>query len=304
MQPSFIHLHLHTEFSLMDGVIRIKPLMQACIDNGMPAVALTDHTNMFATIKFYRAARAAGIKPIIGVDVLVQSREKNEEPHKLVLLAQNHTGYINLSELISKAYLEGQHSGQPVVEIEWVKQHADGVIALSGGREGEIGKALLAGNASLASELLDEWRTVFGDRFYIELQRTGRANEQAYIEAAVALAGETQTPVVATNDARFLKSEDFDGHEIRVCISAGRTLDDPRREKNYSEQQYLRTPEEMCELFSDIPEALANTVEIAKRCSMEIRLGESFLPDFPIPEGETIDSFFRLVSFEGLEKRL
>lgn len=203
MQPSFIHLHLHTEFSLMDGVIRIKPLMQACIDNGMPAVALTDHTNMFATIKFYRAARAAGIKPIIGVDVLVQSREKNEEPHKLVLLAQNHTGYINLSELISKAYLEGQHSGQPVVEIEWVKQHADGVIALSGGREGEIGKALLAGNASLASELLDEWRTVFGDRFYIELQRTGRANEQAYIEAAVALAGETQTPVVATNDARF-----------------------------------------------------------------------------------------------------
>lgn len=304
MEPSFIHLHLHTEYSLVDGVIRIKPLMQSCIENGMPAVAMTDHANMFATIKFYRAARAAGIKPIIGVDILVQPREKNEEPNKLVLLAQNHTGYINLSELVSKAYLEGQHSGQPVVEVDWVKQHADGVIALSGGREGDIGKAIIAGNHALASELLDEWRAVFGDRFYIELQRTGRPNEQSYIESAVALAAKTQTAVVATNDARFLKKEDFDGHEIRVCISASRTLDDPRREKNYSNQQYLRTPEEMCELFSDIPEALANTVEIAKRCSVEIRLGESFLPDFPIPEGETIDSFFRLVSFDGLDKRL
>ena len=304
MEPSFIHLHLHTEFSLVDGVIRVKPLMQACVDNGMPAVALTDHNNMFATIKFYRAARDAGIKPIIGVDVLVQPREKNQEPNRLVLLAQNHKGYINLSELISQGYLEGQHSGQPVVEIEWVKQHAEGVIALSGGREGDIGKAILAGNAGLAADILNEWRDIFGDRFYLELQRTGRLNEEEYIHSAVMLASSTGTPVVATNDARFLKKEDFNGHEIRVCISAGRTLDDPRRDKNYNEQQYLRTPEEMAELFADIPEALANTVEIAKRCSMEIRLGESFLPDFPIPEGETIDSYFRLVSFDGLHKRL
>ena len=304
MEPSFIHLHVHTEFSLVDGMVRIKPLMQACVENGMPAVAMTDHNNMFAAIKFYRAARAAGIKPIIGVDILVQSRDKNEEPSKLVLLAKNHTGYINLSELVSKAYLEGQHSGQPIVEIEWVKQHAEGVLALSGGREGEIGKALIAGNDDLANEYLQEWLSVFGDRFYIELQRSGRINEQRYIKASVELAGKTQTPVVATNDVRFLKKEDFDGHEIRVCITAGRTLDDPRREKHYSDQQYLRSPEEMCELFSDIPEALANSVEIAKRCSMEIRLGESFLPDFPIPEGETVDSFFRLVAFEGLDKRL
>ena len=304
MEPTFIHLHLHTEYSLVDGVIRIKPLMKACAENGMPAIAMTDHNNMFAAVKFYRAARAAGIKPIIGVDVLVQSRETNEVPNRLVLLAQNHNGYINLSELISKAYLEGQHSGQPIVEIDWVKQHSEGVIALSGGREGEIGKALIAGNADLAAELLEEWKLSFGDRFYLELQRTGRINEEQYIHAAVDLASKTQTPVVATNDARFMKQEDFDGHEIRVCISAGRTLDDPRREKNYSQQQYLRTPAEMAELFSDIPEALANTVEIAKRCSVEIRLGESFLPDFPIPEGETIDSFFRLVSHEGLDKRL
>ncbi|MDH5423762.1 MAG: DNA polymerase III subunit alpha [Gammaproteobacteria bacterium] len=304
MQPSFIHLHLHTEFSLVDGAIRIKSLMQACAENGMPAVALTDQSNMFATIKFYRAARAAGVKPIIGLDVLVQPREKNEKPTKLILLAQNHIGYINLSELISKAYLQGQHSGQPLVEVDWVKQHAEGVIALSGARDGEIGKAILAGNLALAGQLLDEWRAVYGDRFYIELQRTGRPNEQAYIEAALVLAGETQTPVVATNDVRFLKQDDFDSHEIRVCISSGRTLDDPRREKDYSDQQYLRSPQEMSELFSDIPEALANSVEIAKRCSMEIRLGESFLPDFPIPEGETTDSYFRLVAFDGLEKRL
>ncbi|MDH5392779.1 MAG: DNA polymerase III subunit alpha [Gammaproteobacteria bacterium] len=304
MEPSFIHLHLHTEYSLVDGLIRIKPLMKACAENGMPAVALTDHSNMFATVKFYRAARAAGIKPIIGADVLVQSRERNEEPYKLVLLAQNHKGYINLSELVSRAYLEGQHSGQPVVESDWVKQHSEGVIALSGGREGDIGRALLSGNAELAASYLQHWRAVFGDRFYLELQRTGRANEESYIHAAVKLAAKSQTPVVATNDARFLKQQDFDGHEIRVCISAGRALDDPRRDKNYSEQQYLRSPEEMCELFADIPSALANTVEIAKRCTMEIQLGESFLPDFPVPEGETIDSFFRLVAHQGLDKRL
>ncbi|MDH5517684.1 MAG: DNA polymerase III subunit alpha [Gammaproteobacteria bacterium] len=304
MEPSFIHLHLHTEFSLVDGLIRIKPLMKACAKKGMPAVALTDQSNMFATVKFYRAARAAGIKPIIGVDVLVQSRERNEEPHKLVLLAQNHNGYINLSELVSKSYLQGQHSGQPVVEIDWVKQHSEGVIALSGGREGEIGRALLAGNTELASEYLTQWRSIFDDRFYLELQRTGRPNEESYIHAAVQLAAQSQTPVVASNDARFLKQQDFDGHEIRVCISAGRTLDDPRRDKNYSDQQYLRSPEEMCELFADIPSALSNTVEIAKRCSVEIRLGESFLPDFPVPDNETIDSYFRLVAHQGLEKRL
>jgi len=304
MEPTFIHLHVHTEYSLVDGVIRIKPLMQNCAENGMPAVALTDQNNMFATVKYYRAARAAGIKPIIGIDVLVQSRETNEEPYRMVLLAQNHDGYINLSELISKGYLEGQHSGQPIVEIDWVKQHANGVIALSGAREGDIGRALLAGNTDLATNILQEWKQVFADRFYIELQRTGRSNEETYIHSAVELASQTETPVVATNDVRFLKKEDFDGHEIRVCISAGRTLDDPRRDKNYSEQQYLRSPEEMAELFADIPEALANTVEIAKRCSVEVRLGESFLPDFPIPEGETIDSYFRLVAHKGLEDRM
>jgi len=278
--------------------------MQALAEDNMPAVALTDQSNLFAMVKFTRAALGAGIKPVIGVDALVRYNDNQEAPFQMVLIAQNKKGYLNLSELISKSYLEGQHRGLPIMQAEWIEQHAEGIIALSGGRNGDIGRALLAGQLDLAKQRLKHWSSCFKDRFYIELQRTGRENEEAYIAEAVDLALEFDIPVVATNDVRFLKSDEFEAHETRVCIHDGRTLDDPRRPKNYSEQQYLRTAEEMQALFADIPEALANTVEIARRSSLEIELGKSYLPQFPIPEGETEASYFCRVSREGLEQRL
>ncbi|MFV2004475.1 MAG: DNA polymerase III subunit alpha [Gammaproteobacteria bacterium] len=303
-QPGFIHLRVHTEYSLVDGVVRVKPLMNALAADNMPAVALTDQSNLFAMVKFTRAALATGIKPVIGVDALVRHGDDQEAPFQMVLLAQNKQGYLNLSELISRSYLEGQHRGVPIMQAEWIEQHAEGIIALSGGRNGDIGRALLAGQSGLAEQRLNSWQVCFKDRFYLELQRTGRENEEAYIAEAVNLAIEHDVPVVATNDVRFLKADEFEAHEARVCIHDGRTLDDPRRPKNYTEQQYLRTSEEMQALFADIPEALENTVEIARRCNFEIQLGKSFLPQFPIPEGETENSYFSRVSREGLEERL
>ncbi len=301
--PGFIHLRVHTEYSLVDGLVRVKPLMKTLAEANMPAVALTDQSNLFAMVKFTRAALAAGIKPVIGVDALVR-RDDQEAPFQMVLLAQDRAGYLNLSELISRSYLEGQSGGVPVMKAEWVEDKASGIIALSGGRHGDIGRALLAGRHDQAKQRLQHWQSFFGDRFYLELQRTGRENEDVYISDAVELALATGTPVVATNDVRFLKADEFDAHEARVCIHDGRTLDDPRRSKNYSNQQYLRSSEEMQVLFDDIPEALENSVEIAKRCNFEIQLGESFLPQFPIPEGETEVSYFTRVSYEGLEERL
>jgi DNA polymerase-3 subunit alpha len=304
MNPRFIHLRLHTEYSLVDGTVRIKALMKKAADLDMPAMALTDQSNLFAMVKFYKAAMAAGIKPIIGVDAWLRPAAEGEQPTRMVLLCQNSTGYQNLTRLVSRSYQEGQHGGIPMMEIDWVRELNEGLIALSGGREGDVGRALLAGNSILAQETLQFWQGIFGDRYYLELQRTGREGEEEYLHAAVQLALATQTPVVATNDVRFLDAGDFEAHEVRVCIHDGRTLDDPRRPKHYSDQQYLRSEDEMCELFSDIPEALANSVEIARRCNLTIRLGESFLPNFPIPEGETTDSYFAKVARDGLEKRL
>ena len=304
MNPRFVHLRLHTEYSLVDGTVRIKPLMKTAVEQNMPAIALTDQSNLFAMVKFYRAAMAAGIKPIVGVDIWVRPAVETEQPSRMVLLCQNNEGYQNITQLISKGYLEGQHGGFPMIEVDWLRDHNEGIIVLSGGREGDVGRALLSGNPMQAAELLKAWQRIFPNRYYLELQRTGREGEEEYLHAAVSLSLTTNIPVVATNDVRFLKTEDFNSHEVRVCIHDSRTLDDPRRQKSYSEQQYLRTEEEMCELFADIPEALENSVEIARRCSLNVRLGESFLPNFPIPEGDTIESYFIRVSKEGLDKRL
>ncbi len=304
MKPRFIHLRLHSEFSLVDGMVRIKSLMKKAAELNMPAVALTDQSNLFAMVKFYRAAIAAGIKPIVGVDVWVRPAADTEPPFRMVLLCQNNQGYNNITRLVSESYTKGQHNGIPIVTVENLREMNEGIIALSGGREGDVGKALLAGNLIQAAELLKAWQSIFPDRYYLELQRTGRENEEAYLHAAVNLALANGAPVVATNDVRFLEQKDFEAHEVRVCIHDGRTLDDPRRVKSYSDQQYLRSEAEMLELFSDIPEALENTVEIAMRCNLTVRLGESFLPEFPIPEGETTDSYFRKVATDGLEKRL
>ena len=290
---------------MVDGVARIKPLVQQVADTGMPAVALTDQSNMFALVRFYKTAMAAGVKPIGGVDLWVRNEEDANQPFRLVLLVQNKLGYRRLTELVSRSYREGQHLGLPMVDRDWItSESCEGLIALSGAVDGDVGRALISDNASLAEMRLKHWLTIFGDRYYLQLVRTGRAQEEDCLHASVALAFKYQVPVVATNAVCFLSADAFDSHEVRVCIRDGRTLDDPRRPKLYSEEQYLRTPQEMCELFSDIPEALQNSVEIAKRCNLEITLGKNFLPDFPLPEGMSIEDYFAEESRKGLEWRL
>lgn len=304
MTAAFVHLRVHSEFSLVDGLVRIKPLVKALDAAGMPAVAITDQSNLFGLVKFYKAARSGGIKPICGADIWLAGEEADGPLSRMTLLAMDAKGYRNLTELISRGWSDGQQQGISVLQREWVAEAAEGLIALSGAREGEIGRALLSGDSDKADQLLEFWQHVFPQRFYLELQRTFRPGDEEHVHAATELAGRRQVPVVATNDVRFLQQEDFEAHETRVCIGEGRVLDDPRRPRLYSDQQYLKSPEEMAELFSDIPEALANTVEIARRCNIEIQLGTHFLPDFPVPEGMTIDEYFRHVSHEGLEERL
>ena len=304
MSNEFVHLRLHSEYSLVDGLVRIKPLTKKVAEIGMPAVALTDFNNFFGLVKFYKAAQAVGVKPILGADLLVLDEDGEGNPTQLVLLIADEQGYKNLTRLISKAYQAGQRQGIPYIRRSWLAEFSAGLIALSGGRHGEIGMALVSGRQTDAEQLLVEFMGLFPDRFYLELQRTGRPGEESYLHAAVELAGKLSCPVVATNDVRFIDAAEFEAHEARVCIHEGRALDDPRRERRYSEHQYLRTPDEMAELFSDIPEALQNTVEIAKRCSLDLRLGEYFLPDYPIPDGMTINEFFIDVSEDGLRERL
>jgi DNA polymerase-3 subunit alpha len=304
MQPAFVHLHLHTEYSLLNGTIRIKPLVQSVAAAGMPAVAVTDQCNLFSMVKFYRAAMAAGVKPLVGVDLWVADPSENRQPTRLVLLSKNHAGYLNLTRLVSRTYTEGQHRGLPVLERSWLEGHTDGLIALSGGRAGDIGQALLANKAERAMRLLDAWQRLFPDSFYLELQRTGRPGEEDYIHRAVRLAADHDVPVVASNDVHFLKAADYGAHEARVCINEGRTLDDPRRSREFTDQQYLRTPAEMQALFEDIPEALENSVEIARRCNLELELGKNYLPDFPVPDGSSIAAYFKTQAQAGLERRL
>ncbi|MDM3870277.1 DNA polymerase III subunit alpha [Porticoccus sp. W117] len=293
MTTDFVHLRLHTEYSLIDGLVRIKPLVAKVAELGMPALAITDFCNFYGLVKFYKAAQGSGIKPIAGSDLLVAGEDSEDEPSLLTLLVQNAVGYKNLTKLISRAYREGQSQGRPIVQQAWVSEFSEGLIALSGGRLGNVGRALLSGNRDQAAEFLARWQKDFPDRFYLELQRTGRPHEERYLHAAVDLAAELGCPVVATNEVCFLTADEFDAHEARVCIHDGRVLDDPRRARNYSEQQYLRSPQEMAELFADIPEALQNTVEIAKRCTLDIELGTYYLPDYPIPEDFENDPFFK-----------
>ncbi|MBC2657716.1 DNA polymerase III subunit alpha [Pseudomonas sp. MSSRFD41] len=305
MPASFVHLRLHTEFSLVDGLVRIKPLVKALAGMGMPAVAVTDQSNMCSLVKFYKTSMSAGIKPICGADLWLANKDDADGPlSRISLLAMNAVGYRNLTELISRGFTEGQRNGLTIIERDWVVQAAEGLIMLSAAKEGEIGMALVAGDLAVAEALALEWMAVFPDRFYLEVQRTNRPNDEEQLHGAVALADKIGAPLVATNDVRFIKQDDFEAHETRVCIGEGRALDDPRRSKNYSDQQYLKSAEEMAELFSDLPEALENTVEIAKRCNITVQLGKYFLPDFPTPNGMGIDDYLRHVSHEGLEERL
>ncbi len=300
---SFVHLRLHTEFSLIDGLLRVRPALERVAELGMPAAAITDHHNFFGLVKAYKAAADLGVKLIAGADVHLVDPLDQGRHHELCLLAQNERGYRNLMLLLSRSYQQGQYLGRPRVEQDWIAEYAEGVIALSGGRRGDIGQALLNGREDDARAAIERWQHCFPDRFYLELQRTGRADEERYLHAAVDLASRYSCPVVATNDVRFLQADEFEAHEARVCIGDGRTLDDPRRVRAYSEQQYLRSAEEMAELFADIPEALENSVEIARRCSLSLSLGQPSLPEYPVPSGETIDQFLGRLSFEGLRRR-
>lgn len=300
----FIHLRIHSEFSLVDGLVRLKPLIGKAASMGMPALGLTDQSNMCALVKFYKGAMGAGIKPIIGVDIWLENPDDPEDPTRLTLFAMTDQGYAHITELVSLGFTQGQHNGRAIIRQAWVESMSEGVIALSGAKEGEVGRALLAGKQDVAAERLRHWMTVFQDRFYLELQRTERINDEECLQASVALALKMDCPVVATNDVRFLTPEDFEAHEARVCIHDGVTLDDQRRVRRYSDQQYFKSIEEMCALFEDIPEALQNTLEIAKRCNVDVRLGKYFLPEYPVPDGMTMDEFFGKISYEGLNERL
>ncbi len=303
--PAFVHLHLHTEYSLVDGTVRIPALMERCASMAMPAVALTDQNNLFGLVKFYRKAMAAGVKPLIGVDLRLFNEDEPERPFTLLLLVQNTSGYRKLSELVTRSYLEGQVRGVPMARREWLNEEScKGLIALSGGLHGDIGHALHGVHPERAADLLAGWQATFPDRFYLELIRTGRAGEEDCVQASLALASENKVPVVATNDVRFLDREDFNAHEARVCIHDGRGLADADRPRLYSAEQYLRSPDEMVELFADVPAALQNTVEIARRCNLDLKLGDSVLPEFPIPEGQTESEFLEAEARRGLEAAL
>ena len=304
MQPAFIHLRLHTEFSMVDGIVKIKPLVKRLTELNMPAIAVTDHSNLFSLVKFYKNSQGAGIKPIAGADVLIFNPDEPATPYRLTLLVNNHTGYTTLTELTSKAYQEGQYQGVPMLQRAWIEENHAGLIALSGAMQGDIGKALLAENTAEANRLAEYWSDLFNDNFYLELQRVGKPEEERYIAGAIELALAHDLPVVATNDVRFMYQKDFAAHEVRVCINQGRVLDDTRRPKDYTDQQYLRSTEEMLALFADIPEALQNSVEIAKRCNLKLTLGENFLPDFPVPAGMTLGELMASESKKGLEDRL
>jgi hypothetical protein len=297
----FVHLRLHSEYSLSDGLVRVKALAKSVAEMGMPAVAVTDRCNFFGLVKFHKAAVAAGLKPIFGADLVVLD---GDAAYPLCLLVMNDAGYLNLTRLISRAWQEGQSHDGARVRRAWLQEHADGLLALSGGAAGDIGQALLNGRRDLARERLQAWMELFPDRFYLELHRCGREGDEDHVHAAVDLAAEAGCPVVATNDVRFLKASEFEAHEARVCIAEHRVLDDSRRVRRYTQQQYLRSAEEMAELFADIPEALANSVAIARRCSMQLGLGRVCLPEYPVPDGMSMDEFFRATAHEGLDARL
>jgi DNA polymerase-3 subunit alpha len=301
---SFVHLHLHTEYSLVDGVVRVPDLMAGVVAGGMPAVGLTDQSNLFAMVKFYKEAQSAGVKPIIGVDALIREHGERVPPSRVVLLCQNLEGYRHLTQLVTRSYLEGQQRGAPMMEHAWLTEETlRGLIVLSGGPEGDIGRALARGREDEAARALGRWQSLCGNRFYLEVMRTGRAGEQAYTEAVLDLAERHSAPAVASNDVRFLSRADFEAHEARVCIHDGALLADPSRTRRYSEEQYLKSPAEMAQLFADAPELLANSVEIAKRCSLQIRLGASMLPAYPVPSGMSTEDFLREESARGLEAR-
>ena len=303
-QPAFIHLRLHSEYSISDGMVRVDAAVAAAKKDDMPALALTDLNNFFGLVKFYKATRGKGIKPIVGCDVLVTNEANRDRPHRLLLLCQSRDGYLLLCRLLSRAFLENQFRGRAELRREWLREDTAGLIALSGGQLGDVGTALLSGNVAVAELCAKSWAALFENRFYVEIQRAGFADEEVYVQAALQLATRLDLPVVATHPIQFLSADDFKAHEARVCIAEGSVLNDKRRAKNFTAQQYFKTQAEMAELFADVPEALQNSVEIAKRCNVSLVLGKPRLPDFPTPDGMTLDDFLRSEAQKGLVERM
>jgi len=302
MQRPFIHLHLHSEYSLIDSILRVNDIVAGASSQDMPAVAVTDLANLFAVVKFYKAAQKAGIKPIIGADVWLERSDSPNKPYRLVLLCQDQVGYRNLAWLITEAYRSGQHmGGRACISREALRRCNSGLIALSAASRGELGQALLHGSQSQVEQVLDDYLGMFGDRFYIELQRCGRPDDEEHVDKAVQLALQRQVPVVATNDVRFPQREDFSIHDVRVCIHEGRVVADPRRPQRYTEQQYFRSSAEMRALFADLPEALENTWHIAMRCNCRLTLGKNFMPEFPVTAEENVAELLKRESRAGLD---
>ncbi len=304
----FVHLRLHSEFSVVDGTVRIDDAVNQAVADGQGALALTDSANLFGAVRFYAAARKRGLKPIIGADLAISNDADRDSPHRLLLLVQNRAGYLNLCTLLTRAYLENQHRNRAEVRISWLEADAgklaQGLIALSAGRHGEVGALLAAGKLEAALLAAQRLESLFGGRFYLELQRTGDARDAAQVRAALVIAVRLGLPVVATHPIQFLTRGEFRAHEARVCIAEGYTLADPRRPKRFTPEQYFKSQVEMTALFADLPVALANSVEIARRCNLEFELGKARLPPFPTPAGVSLDDFCRELSFAGLERRL
>ena len=299
---AFVHLGIHSEYSITDSIVRIKPLIKAAAADDQRALALTDLSNLYATVKFYRACLGAGIKPIIGSEIIMDN-----EDTRLVLLAMDNEGYQNITRIVSLGFTEGRadaaNHGVPVVERRHVLEHAAGVIVLFT-EKSDIGQALVSSMPEKADELLTEWQAQFDDRLYFAIKRTSRSGEDAFIKAAIHSGAKHRIPIIAHNDVRFLEQDDFDAHEARVCIAGSYVLADPNRPRLYSDEQYLKTQAQMAQLFADIPQVIDNTLRLATRCNVTLTLGINVLPEFPVPEGETIESFFRAESIRGLNHRL
>jgi len=303
----FVHLRLHSEFSVVDGTNRIDEVVKAAAKNGQPALAITDLNNLFGGVKFYKEARGKGVKPVLGAEVFVEGLgAETGALTRIVLLVQNKEGYLNLSELLARAWTQnvGRGQAQAACKLPWLQELQGGLIALSGAQAGPLGAPLLQGHAERAAEVALQLAGLFPHRFYIELQRAGRPEDEPHVVAAVQLAARLKLPVVATHPVQFATADDYEAHEARVCISEGEILGNPRRVRKFTREQYFKSSAEMEKLFADVPSAIANTVEIAKRCNLTLVLGKPQLPNFPTPNGMPIEEYFRVASFEGLEERL
>ena len=309
----FIHLRLHTEFSVVDGTNRIDDVVKAAAADGQPALAITDFNNLFGAIKFYKEARGKGVKPLLGAEISLEGMSKDQgrdatSLSRIIVLVQNTQGYLNLSELLARAYTQNIVKALPVVKLAWLKELGEGLIALSGAQAGPVGQALVQGDAARAHEAALQLAGLFPHRFYIELQRAGRADDEAHVAAAVQLAARMKLPVVATHPVQFAQPDDYEAHEARVCIAEGEILGNQKRVRKFTRDQYFKSAAQMQTLFADVPSAIANTVEIARRCNLTLVLGKPQLPEFPTPlvNGEHLspEAYFRHASHEGLAARL